>query len=100
MTREFLAGVFLARRRDEVGGDRRIGGGCLHVRAGPWDREGTLTLRIRTDRCERTERHRKGQTGQENGNTASSTRTSFTIPSLCRRRNARAGRRSHFNPSV
>ena len=68
------------RRRDDVGGDRRIGGECLHVRAGPWDREGTLTLRIRTDRCERTERHRNDQTGQENGNTASSTRTSFTIP--------------------
>ena len=33
------------------------------------NREGALTLRIKSSRCERTERHGTTQTGQENGNT-------------------------------
>ena len=85
-----LVAVAIVRRRDDVGGDRGIGGECLHVRVGPGKREGALTLRIKTSRRERTERHRTTQTGQENGNGTSSRRTAFTIPLRCRRRNARS----------
>ena len=49
------------------------------------NREGALTLRIKTIGCERTKRHRTTQTGQENGNSDDFTgRTSFTIPLRCR----------------
>ncbi len=76
-----LVAVAIIRRRDDVGGDRGIRGESLHVRVGPGDGEGALTLRINTSSCERTERHMKTQTGQENGNTTSfETRTAFTIP--------------------
>src|SRR3979411_2044020 len=67
-----LVAIAIIRRRDHIGGDRRIRGECLHERAAPWNREGTLTLRIRTIRRERTKGHRIAQTGRENGNRASS----------------------------
>ena len=56
-------------RRDDVGSDRGIGGEGLHARIVPGEGDGA-TLRIKTDRCERTKRHRIAQTGQENGNSA------------------------------
>ena len=62
-----LVAVAIIRRRDHVGGDRGIRAERLHVRVGPWNREGALPLRIGIIGCERTKRHRTAQTGQENG---------------------------------
>src|SRR5258707_1026607 len=66
-----LVAVAIVCRRDDVGSDRGIRGKSLHVRVGPGNGEGTLTLRINTSRRERTKGHEKTQTGQENGNTTS-----------------------------
>src|ERR1700744_2426915 len=61
-----LVAVAIIGRRDDVRCDRGIRSECLHMRVGPWNREGALTLRINS-RCERTSRHMITQTGQENG---------------------------------
>ena len=52
-----LVAVAKIRRRDDVGSDRGIRGKGLHVRVGPGNGKGALTLRINTSRRERTRRH-------------------------------------------
>ena len=52
-----LVAVAIVRRRDDVGSDRGIRGKSLHVRVGPGDGKGALTLRINTSSRERTRRH-------------------------------------------
>src|SRR5882724_2300365 len=68
-----LAPFAMVGRGDDVGGDRGIRSECIHISVGPWDREGTLTLRIKSTRCERTEQHGTAQTRQDNGNRVSHT---------------------------
>ena len=59
-----LVAVAIVRRRDDVGSDRGIRGKSLHVRVGPGNGKGALTLQINTSRRERTRRHYKLKPGR------------------------------------
>ncbi len=98
--RAAVAALAIVRRRDHVGRDRRIGGECLHVRIGPGEGDGALALRLIPNRCERTRRHGISQTGQESGNTAYQNNFRLLFLYDVAKRNAPAGLRIAFWPSV
>src|SRR5438132_799827 len=76
-----LVALAKVRRRDHVGSNRGIRGKSLHVRVGPGNGKGALTLRINTSRRERTSSHHTSSNREGERQPRKFYRTTiFTIP--------------------
>ena len=95
-----LVAVAIVRRRDDVGSDRGIRGKSLHVRVGPGNGKGALTLRINTSRRERTRRHHTNSKPGRRTAKVLSKSNAFTIPLPCAPRNPATALRPAFCRSV